>query len=106
MALFTDGTNADVVKYRHIRHDPQVLESSSNAALCHHKGFQTGYGPAHKCDGTFVGWIKAGYAVKKSGFAGAVGADQPNQLGRVHLQADLVHGEQAAKAPGYPFTLQ
>src|SRR5690606_3153292 len=83
----------------HVGEEPDVLEGAGDACL----GDEVGLG---RQDGALVadlalgGDVEAGEAVEEGGLAGAVGADETDDLAAVDGEVDAAYGGESAEAHG------
>ena len=81
------ASDEDVLQHGHVGEEPDVLEGAGDACL----GDQVGLG---RQDGALVadralgGDVQPGEAVEEGGLAGAVGADESDDLARVDGEVD------------------
>src|SRR5664279_353106 len=91
------GADPDVVEYRKVGKQGDVLEGAADADLG-----DLVRGPGQDAlslqqDVTFAGLIEPGEAIEQRGLAGAVGPDQAENLALMHVEGHAVQGDDAAE---------
>jgi hypothetical protein len=89
-----------VVEHAHLVPEPDGLEGAADAQARNRVRRLAGDRLAVKDDLAFAGRVDAGDEVKNGGLAGAVGANQADQLAGVQLQLKIVDGAQTAEVVG------
>ncbi len=93
--------NPDIVKYRKIPEQPDILKGPRNACLADVVGLLSFQGnfPAGCCKGygPLIRRIHAGQQVKHRGFTRTIGPDETNQLSLFQFHADIGNSHQSAK---------
>jgi hypothetical protein len=95
------GADGDVLQHAHVAEQAHVLEGAAHAAPGDIAGGEFGRRFAEEGDLAFGGRIDRRDAVEHGALAGAVRADQRHHLARLHAQAHVVVGDQAAEALGH-----
>src|SRR5437773_1758038 len=90
----------DVLEHGQRREEGEVLERPPDAELRDPMGRQPEDRTAVEADITLVGRGEAAQAVEERRLAGAVRADEADDLPRVHVEGDGVEREDAAEADG------
>jgi hypothetical protein len=92
------ASDHDVFQRRHFAKQTDVLEGARNAGLGHRMRRRGRIRLAGQLETAAVGLVQAGNHVEKGGLAGAVRADQADDLARADLDADIGQRLQAAEA--------
>ena len=93
------ASDEDVLQDGHVGEEPDVLEGAGDAG----RGDLEGLGRqdvALVADLALGGDVEAGEAVEEGGLAGAVGADEADDLAAVDGEVDVAYGGEAAEAHG------
>ena len=94
---FFQHSSFDVFDHRHFFEQADILEGSSNACMNDLVGLFAVHPLTIQVKGAFGRLIHTSDQVEHGGFACAVGADQPHQLGFADFHIKIIHGFQAAK---------
>ena len=89
--------DADVVEDGEGAEEANVLKRAGDAELDDLIDTQSGNGAAVKRDGALGGLVDAGDEIEDGGLAGAVGADEADELVFAHGESDGVDGGEAAE---------
>src|SRR5262249_1522144 len=105
-AHLQQATGHEVVEHAHALEERDVLKRAGNTELGH-----VGCGQARAItpleqDAAFVRMVEAADDVQERRLAGAVGADDREDLSALDVQADIAQGEQRAEAHAHTFHLQ
>jgi len=92
-----------VFQHRHGLEQAHVLEGAHHAVVGHVVAAAPLDGAAVQRDGAAAGLVETADAVEHRGLAGAVGADDGKHFLRTHVEARVVHGQQAAEAHAQVF---
>ena len=82
----------EVVEHRHLGEQLDVLKGAGDAQVGNAVGPHPRQGAALEADGALLRPVHPGDAVQDAGLAGAVGADDGEQLVGVDLERDPVEG--------------
>ena len=88
----------DVLQRRHLREEPDVLERARDAEVVDLVRLGAGDLLALEPDLALGRGVDAGHRVEAGRLAGAVGADQAEDLAAADLEVDVVEGHDAAEA--------
>src|SRR5438876_762174 len=91
----------DVVEGGHVGEEADLLEGPRDSQAGHPVGFEAGDVFTLEHDGPGGGLVHPGYRVEQCGLAGAVRADQREDLASPDLKAHVVDRGQAAEAFGH-----
>ena len=87
----------DVFQHRHVRHQLDVLERAGDAEFCHFLRWRVVDAPAEHGDLAAGLGEHAGDQVEGRALAGAVRADQRDDLAGLDVERDVVDGDHAAE---------
>ncbi len=87
----------DVLQHAHVRHQFDMLERPGDAELCHLLRRRVVDVLAEHRDGAARRGEHAGDQVEGCALAGAVGADQGNDLAGLNVERDVIDGDDAAE---------
>src|SRR6267142_2845991 len=87
------------VEQRHARAQLDVLEGAGDPGAGDVELLVAGDRSSRERDLAAVGAERAGEQVEHRGLAGAIRADQAEDLAGTHLEADIVDSDEAAKSP-------
>ena len=87
----------DVLQHGHVGHQLDMLEGSGDAELCHFLRRRVVDVAAEHGDGAAGSGEHAGDQVEGGALAGAVGADQGDDLARPHVEGNIVDGDHPAE---------
>ncbi len=96
----------DIVQKRHARANLHMLEGSRDAGAGDPALRRSRDVLALKGDATLIEMQRPREQIEHRGLARAIGADQPEYLAGRQIEADVVHGDQAAEAPPRALDLQ
>ena len=100
------GAHQNVLDDAHLGEEAQVLEGSGDAAGDDLLGRLAIDALVQEGDRALGDLVDAGEYVEHRGLARAVGADQGDDLALVDVEADVVHGAQAAELDRDVFNIQ
>ncbi len=93
------AADEDVLQDGHVGEESDVLEGAGDAGLGDEVGLG-GQDGALVADLAFGGDVEAGEAVEEGGLAGAVGADETDDLAAVDGEVDVADGGESAESHG------
>jgi len=92
-----EGADHDVLQHREARKGADDLEGAGDPEQRERVGRQAGHVLAEEGDGALGGRKVPGHQIEERGLAGAVRADEPEDLALRGVEVDAVHGMHAAE---------